>query len=49
LDAETQSVFFYPNGSSSTRLIFEHDTLGRVTTLLLRDDRHEERWARRLP
>jgi poly(3-hydroxybutyrate) depolymerase len=47
LDAETSSVFFYVNGSSSTRLTFEHDTQGRITELVLRDDRHEERWEKR--
>jgi poly(3-hydroxybutyrate) depolymerase len=47
LDAETSSVFFYANGSSSTRLTFEHDTQGRITELVLRDDRHEERWEKR--
>jgi hypothetical protein len=49
LAAETPSIFFYLNGSSTTRLTFERDTLGRVTALVLRDDRHEERWEKRLP
>ncbi|MGA2539391.1 MAG: prolyl oligopeptidase family serine peptidase [Terracidiphilus sp.] len=49
LAAETQSVFFYVNGSSTTRLTFEHDPQGRVTALVLRDDRHEERWEKRNP
>ena len=44
--AETAFVFFYPNGSSITRLNFEHDGQGRVTALVLRDDRHEERWEK---
>jgi len=47
LAAETSSVFFYLNGSSTTRLTFEHDAQGRVTALVLRDDRHEERWEKR--
>jgi poly(3-hydroxybutyrate) depolymerase len=48
LGAETASIFFYVNGSSSTRLTFDHDPQGHVTALTLRDDRHEERWAKRL-
>jgi poly(3-hydroxybutyrate) depolymerase len=47
LAAETPSVFFYLNGSSTTRLTFERDAQGRVTTLILQDDRHEERWEKR--
>lgn len=46
LAAESPSVFFYLNGSATTRLIFEHDTKGSVVALLLRDDRHEERWEK---
>jgi len=46
LAPESPSAFFYPNGSSITRLIFEHDLQGRVTALVLRDDRHEERWEK---
>jgi len=49
LAAETPTVFFYVNGSSTTRLTFEHETQGRVTALVLRDDRHEERWEKRGP
>jgi acetyl esterase/lipase len=45
--AESPSSFFYVNGSSTTRLIFERDPQGRITTLILRDDRHEERWEKR--
>ena len=48
LAAESAGVFFYLNGSSTTRLIFERDGQGRVTELVLRDDRHEERWERRM-
>jgi predicted esterase len=47
LAAETPTVFFYLNGSSTTRLTFERDAQGRVTTLVLQDDRHEERWEKR--
>jgi acetyl esterase/lipase len=47
LAAETPYIFFYPNGSSIPRLTFEHDSQGRVTALILHDDRHEERWEKR--
>jgi dienelactone hydrolase len=47
LAAESPTVFFYLNGSSTTRLTFERDAQGQVTALLLRDDRHEERWEKR--
>jgi predicted esterase len=46
LAPESTSVFFYPNGSSITRLIFEHDREGHINALILRDDRHEERWEK---
>ena len=48
LAAESPSTFFYLNGSATTRLTFVRDPQGRVTALVLRDDRHEERWERRL-
>jgi acetyl esterase/lipase len=48
LDAESPSTFFYPNGSSTTRLYFERDAQGRVIALVLRDDRHQERWEKRM-
>jgi acetyl esterase/lipase len=47
LAAESASSFFYLNGTSTTRLSFERDAQGHVTTLVLRDDRHEERWEKR--
>jgi dienelactone hydrolase len=47
LAAESPSTFFYLNGSATTRLTFVRDPQGRVTALVLRDDRHEERWERR--
>jgi acetyl esterase/lipase len=47
LAAESAGVFFYPNGSSTTRLVAERDAQGRVTELILHDDRHEERWEKR--
>ena len=43
---ESPTVFFYPNGPNSARLTFEHDAQGHVIALVLRDDRHEERWER---
>jgi dienelactone hydrolase len=46
LAAESPEVFFYLNGSATTRLTFEHDPKGDVIALLLRDDRHEERWEK---
>ncbi|HXS76729.1 MAG TPA: alpha/beta hydrolase-fold protein [Terracidiphilus sp.] len=49
LAAESPSVLFYPNGSSITRIAVEHDSQGRVTGLVFRDDRHEERWERIKP
>jgi len=48
LAAESAGVFFYLNGSSTTRLIFERDGQGRVNALVLRDDRHDERWEKRV-
>jgi acetyl esterase/lipase len=47
LAAESPGSFFYANGSSTTRLSFERDGQGRVVALVLRDDRHEERWEKR--
>jgi dienelactone hydrolase len=48
LGAETASVFFYVNGSSTTRLTFDRDSQARIVALTLRDDRHEERWEKRI-
>jgi predicted esterase len=47
LAAESPLVFFYPNGSSLTRLIFDRNAEGRVIAAVFRDDRHEERWEKR--
>jgi len=47
LAAESPVRFFYLNGSATSRLTFERDAQGRVTALVLHDDRHEERWERR--
>jgi acetyl esterase/lipase len=49
LEAESATAFFYPSGSSNTHVTFEHDAQGRVNALILRDDRHEERWEKRAP
>ncbi|MGA3079831.1 MAG: alpha/beta hydrolase-fold protein [Terracidiphilus sp.] len=46
LAAESPLVFFYPNGSSLTRLTFERDAEGRVIAVVFHDDRHEERWVK---
>ena len=46
LAAESVNTLFYPNGSSITRIAVDRDSQGRVTGLVLRDDRHEERWER---
>ena len=46
LAAETPSVLFYPNGSSLTRITVNRDQQGRVTGLVLHDDRHDEHWER---
>ena len=44
--AESTTTFFYPTGSQ-TRLNFEHDSQGRVTGIMYRDDRHEELWEKK--
>src|SRR5437660_3350 len=46
LEPETASSFYYPSGSVWTRLLVQRDTQGRVTGLLYRDDRYEEKWER---
>jgi acetyl esterase/lipase len=46
LAAESANSFFYPNGSSTTRLTIERDAVGRVTAVVSRDDRRDERWER---
>jgi pimeloyl-ACP methyl ester carboxylesterase len=46
LAPESPTVFFYPSGSSIPRLTFEHDPQGRITALVFRDDRQEERWEK---
>jgi dienelactone hydrolase len=47
LAAESPSVLFYPWGSSITRLIAQRDADGRIIAMVMRDDRHEERWEKR--
>jgi len=49
LAAESSSAFFYPNGTSLSRLTFERDAEGHVTSAVFHDDRHEERWEKRNP
>jgi poly(3-hydroxybutyrate) depolymerase len=49
LAAESLTTLFYPNGSSITRIAVQRDSQSRVTGLILRDDRHEERWERIKP
>lgn len=49
LEAESPASFFYPNGSTWTRLLVERDPQGRVTGVIYRDDRHSERWERTRP
>ena len=49
LEAESASTLFYPNGPSLTRVLVERDAQGRVTALIHRDDRSEERWERKTP
>jgi dienelactone hydrolase len=49
LAAESNTILFYPNGSSITRILVERDSQGRVTGLILRDDRHQEHWERIRP
>jgi len=48
LAAESPTEFFYLNGSATTRLFFDRDAQGHVNALVLRDDRHEERWEKRV-
>jgi len=47
LAAESLSTLFYPNGSSTSRVLVERDAEGRITALVYRDDRHQEWWGRR--
>ena len=40
--------FFYPNGNSISRLLVGRDTQGRIIALVFHDDRHDERWEKRV-
>ena len=46
LAPESATELFFPNGSSLSRVRIERDAQGRVTALILHDDREEERWER---
>lgn len=46
LAAESPGVFFYPNGAYFARMLVERNSRGAVTAVVLRDDRHDERWER---
>jgi acetyl esterase/lipase len=48
LAAESPNVFFYPNGTSLDQITFERNAEGRVIAAVFRDDRHEERWEKRI-
>jgi predicted esterase len=48
LGAVSPTELFYFGGSSTSRLIAQRDADGRIFALLLRDDRHEERWEKRV-
>jgi predicted esterase len=48
LAAESPTAFFYPNGASLDRMTFERNTAGHITAAIFRDDRHEERWEKRV-
>jgi predicted esterase len=47
LAAESANTLFYPNGSSISRITVERNAQGRIVALILRDDRHEERWEKK--
>jgi predicted esterase len=52
LEAESANAFYYSNGANSpltTHVTFERDPQGHVTALVVRDNRHEERWVRQVP
>jgi len=48
LAAESPTALFYPAGSSFTRLIAQRDPDGHIAAIVFRDDRHEERWEKRM-
>jgi len=47
LGAASSTELFFLNGSPFTRLIALRDSVGRITAIALRDDRHEEHWEKR--
>ena len=47
LAAESPTELFYPGGSSVSRLVAQRDAEGRITAIIFRDDRHDERWEKR--
>jgi hypothetical protein len=49
LAAASPTELFYPEGSSITRLVAIRDAQGRITAMVLHDDRHEERWEKHRP
>ncbi len=48
LAAESPTELFYPAGSSISRLIAQRDADGRIIAIVFRDDRHDERWEKRI-
>jgi hypothetical protein len=48
LAAESPTALFFPNGASLLRMLIERDKQGLVTAFVLHDDRHEERWEKRV-
>ena len=47
LAAASPTDLFYPQGSFATRIAAERAPDGRITALILRDDRHDERWEKK--
>jgi predicted esterase len=47
LAAASPTELFYPQGSINTRIIAERGADGRINAIVLRDDRHEERWEKK--
>ena len=47
LAAASPTDLFYPYGSYSTHLVAERASDGHIAALVLRDDRHEERWEKK--
>jgi predicted esterase len=47
LGAASPTELFYLAGANTSRLIAQRDAEGRITAIVFRDDRHEERWEKR--